>query len=143
MCVAHFLYFSTDFKYHNDSVLVVSPVDYITCNTSNPISRFEDGNTVFEFDRSGFFYFISGQPGHCRSGQRLIVRVMHPSHAEAPVPALVMSPELAPSPAMAPGGYGGVSGESGVSSAVKLSVVSSVVTVLAGLVIVVVLFLLV
>lgn len=126
---------------------MVSPVDYITCNTSNPISRFEDGNTVFEFDRSGFFYFISGQPGHCRSGQRLIVRVMHPSHAEAPVPALVMSPEPAPSPAMAPGGYGGdsggVSGESGVSSAVKLSVVSSVVTVLAGLVILVVLFLLV
>ncbi|KAK6154477.1 hypothetical protein DH2020_008725 [Rehmannia glutinosa] len=69
----------TDFKYEKDSVLVVNSADYLNCNTSNPISKFEDGNTVFQFDRSGLFYFISGQPGHCRSGQRLIIRVMHPS----------------------------------------------------------------
>ncbi|KZV57544.1 mavicyanin-like [Dorcoceras hygrometricum] len=75
------------FKYQNDSVLVVSSADYLNCNTASPVSKFEDGDSVFRFDRSGFFYFISGQPGHCKSGQRLIIRVMHPSEIGSPSPA--------------------------------------------------------
>ncbi|KAI3939302.1 hypothetical protein MKW98_022170 [Papaver atlanticum] len=68
------------FKYINDSVLVVNRNDYIYCNISNPIAKFEDGNTIFRFDRHGFFYFISGKVGHCKLGQRIVVRVMvHPS----------------------------------------------------------------
>ncbi|KAJ3687871.1 hypothetical protein LUZ61_017035 [Rhynchospora tenuis] len=64
------------FKYENDSVLLVSRDDYRNCETFNPIAGFTDGNTTFEFDREGFFYFISGEPGHCEAGQRMIVRVM-------------------------------------------------------------------
>ncbi|KAI3466415.1 hypothetical protein Pfo_023078 [Paulownia fortunei] len=126
------------FKYQKDSVLVVNSADYLNCNTSHPISKFEDGSTVFQFDRPGFFYFISGQPGHCKSGQRLIIRVMHPSEVEAP--------ELAPSPA-AGGGSGGDSGGNsgdwgppGVNSTTKLSVVSHFMTALAGLFVILYLF---
>ncbi|KAL7103339.1 hypothetical protein ACP275_08G173500 [Erythranthe tilingii] len=119
---------TVNFKYQNDSVLVVSPVGYLTCNTTNPISRFDDGDTVFQFDRPGFFYFISGEPGHCKSGQRLIVRVMHPSQA----------PEVSPSPAPSPSGGsgrdgGGGSGSPGVSAAVKVTVVSCFVAAVVGL----------
>ncbi|KAL6543082.1 hypothetical protein OROHE_010602 [Orobanche hederae] len=124
------------FKYEKDSVLVVNSADYSTCNTSNPISKFEDGNTVFKFDRSGLFYFISGHPGHCKLGQRLIVRVMHPSNIGAPV--------LAPSPAPGPSGESG-DGDSGdgrlpgATSAGNLSVVSY--SALLGVIIVMVYYL--
>ncbi|KAM7251552.1 hypothetical protein ACFE04_023435 [Oxalis oulophora] len=79
------------FKYHeNDSVLVVNKTSYKSCILSNPIATFKGGNTTFQFDRYGYFYFISGQNGHCKAGQKLIVRVMvHPLH---------MAPQLAPSP---------------------------------------------
>ncbi|KAE9458347.1 hypothetical protein C3L33_09745, partial [Rhododendron williamsianum] len=49
-----------------------------------PNLQIADGNTVFAFDHFGFFYFISGQPGHCKSGQRLIIRVMVQSEVEPP-----------------------------------------------------------
>ncbi|KAL2495959.1 Early nodulin-like protein 2 [Forsythia ovata] len=124
------------FKYQNDSVLVVTSADYLNCNTSNPISKFEDGETVFQFDRSGFFYFISGQPDHCKAGQKIIIRVMHPSEVE--------SPEPAPSP-QAMGGDGGGWDSSnweplGFNSTTKLSVVSYLMTVLVGLFVVLYLF---
>lgn len=124
---------SSDFKYQkNDSVLVVTSADYLSCNTSNPVSRFQDGSTVFRFDRSGFFYFISGQPNHCKSGQNLIIRVIHPSEAEAP--------EIAPSPAAAGGSDGWSSGPTPVSSTVKVSVISFFVTAPAGVFVVLYLF---
>ncbi|CAA2972197.1 mavicyanin-like [Olea europaea var. sylvestris] len=122
------------FKYHKDSVLVVNSEDYLNCNTSNPITKFQDGNTIFKFDRSGFFYFISGQSGHCKSGQRLIVRVMHPSEIE--------SPESAPSPAPAPLSSGDDGWDSadwgppGISSTTKLAVASYYVTSFAVILVV-------
>ncbi|RVW50240.1 Early nodulin-like protein 1, partial [Vitis vinifera] len=76
-----------NFKYQQDSVLVVNYTDYTNCNTSNPISKFEDGNTLFRFDGHGVFYFISGQPDHCQSGQKLIIRVMAQSEVKPPEPA--------------------------------------------------------
>ncbi|KAG8365157.1 hypothetical protein BUALT_Bualt18G0075100 [Buddleja alternifolia] len=126
---------SVHFKYRKDSVLVVSSADYLTCNKSNPISKFDDGNTVFQFDHSGFFYFISGQPGNCESGERLIIRVMHPSEVEAP--------ELAPSPSA--GGNSGWNSDNWgppgvISSSIKLSVVSYFMTVVAALCVMVCLF---
>ncbi|KAJ8428651.1 hypothetical protein Cgig2_020375 [Carnegiea gigantea] len=78
------------FKYSNDSVLLVNNEDYTECAVNNPISKFEDGNTVFEFDHSGFYYFISGQPGHCQAGQKMIIWVMgahHQSAISAPSPS--------------------------------------------------------
>ncbi|CAA0838646.1 early nodulin-like protein 6 [Striga hermonthica] len=116
------------FEYEKDSVLVVNDADYLSCNTSNPISKFEDGKTVFMFDRSGAFYFISGLPGHCESGQRLIIRVMHPSEVSAP--------SIAPSPGPV-GGSSGSFGDGreapGVCSAGKIAVVSCLVMTLLGL----------
>ncbi|KAL8509781.1 hypothetical protein ACS0TY_016844 [Phlomoides rotata] len=112
------------FKYENDSVLVVNSADYLSCNSSNPISKFEDGNTVFRFDRSGFFYFISGGPGHCKSGQRLIIRVMHPSQVSAP--------GLAPAPAPS-GGGGSEEWEDDDDSSAEVSAASCFVTAASGL----------
>ncbi|WOL06412.1 mavicyanin-like [Canna indica] len=80
------------FKYENDSVLVVDKKAYKECNTAEPLLKFVDGNTVFTLDRPGLFFFVSGQPGHCESGERLIVRVMaEPGVVVVPAPAL--SPE--------------------------------------------------
>ncbi|KAM7492787.1 hypothetical protein LguiA_035708 [Lonicera macranthoides] len=72
-----------DFKYERDSVLVVNSHDYQECITSNPVSRFDDGSTLFLFDRSGLFYFISGEQGHCESGRKLIIRVIQHSEVES------------------------------------------------------------
>jgi hypothetical protein len=102
-----------DFKYENDSVLLVDREDFDACNATEPIARSDDGSTTFPLDRPGFFCFISGHPGHCEEGQRLIVRVM------------VLPAELAPAPgpdAYAPGtsqpgqGGGGSGGGQGGSS---------------------------
>ncbi|CAI9773501.1 unnamed protein product [Fraxinus pennsylvanica] len=66
------------FKYKKgmDSVLVVNKDDYEKCNTEKPIIRMEDGNSVFKFDRSGPFYFISGNKGNCDKGQKMIIVVL-------------------------------------------------------------------
>ncbi|XAR56796.1 hypothetical protein NMG60_11037394 [Bertholletia excelsa] len=84
------------FKYQKDSVLVVNKSDYVNCVTSNPISKFEDGETVFRFHRFGYFYFISGQPGHCKSGQRMIVQVMVHPEVEPPQSAVPARESAAP-----------------------------------------------
>ncbi|PKU66358.1 Early nodulin-like protein 1 [Dendrobium catenatum] len=87
------------FKYQKDSLLVVDKGHYDECNTMNPLSRFTDGNTTFRFDRFGYFYFISGQSGHCKAGQKLIVRVMvHPEMIPAPAPAPMSVPFVGSSP---------------------------------------------
>ncbi|XP_050383363.1 mavicyanin [Argentina anserina] len=64
------------FKYKKDSVMEVSEEDYKKCDSSHPKFYDNDGNTVYRFDRSGSFYFISGSAGHCEKGQRMIVKVM-------------------------------------------------------------------
>ncbi|XP_068660909.1 early nodulin-like protein 6 [Aristolochia californica] len=78
------------FKYSNDSVLVVESEDYEKCDTSDPESTYQDGNTIFVFDHYGFFYFISGTSGHCQAGQKLIVQVMGQTEPS--------SPEASPAP---------------------------------------------
>ncbi|ERN15080.1 hypothetical protein AMTRI_Chr05g67160 [Amborella trichopoda] len=65
------------FKYKEpDCLLVVSQEDYSKCNSTNPLSLYNDGETVFNLTRPGLFFFISGIPSHCQKGQRLIVRVL-------------------------------------------------------------------
>ncbi|KAF3336657.1 mavicyanin-like protein [Carex littledalei] len=86
------------FKYENDSVLLISRDDYRSCDASNPIVMFTDGNSTFEFDRVGFFYFISGEPGHCSAGQRMIVRVMAWTEDMSPSGAPTSSPGPESSP---------------------------------------------
>ncbi|GAB2269591.1 hypothetical protein Dimus_004514 [Dionaea muscipula] len=96
------------FKYHKDSVLEVTQEDYEKCNKSNPITRFDDGKTVFRLNHSKFFYFISGEPGHCEAGQRLIVRVM----VQSGFHWISITPAPSPSPASG----GGSNDDSGDSS---------------------------
>ncbi|XP_016443145.1 early nodulin-like protein 6 [Nicotiana tabacum] len=124
------------FKYKGDSVLEVTPADYLNCNTSNPISKFEDGDTVFKFNRSGFFYFISGHKNHCKSGQRLIIRVMHPFESETASPGT--APAIAPTVAAGGGDDGGDGwasdflGPPAINSTTAISVFSYFVTALGG-----------
>ncbi|PIA45866.1 hypothetical protein AQUCO_01600248v1 [Aquilegia coerulea] len=63
-----------------DSVLQVNRKDYLTCNTSNPMTKYKNETTMILFDRSGPFYFISGAKGHCEKGQKMIVVVLSEIH---------------------------------------------------------------
>ncbi|XP_071723948.1 early nodulin-like protein 14 [Rutidosis leptorrhynchoides] len=83
-----------------DSVLEVTKEAYMSCNTSNPITEYKDGNTKVKLDRSGPFYFISGAEGHCAKGLKLIVVVMSPRHSTISSPA--PSPMESEGPAVAP-----------------------------------------
>ncbi|XWS11364.1 hypothetical protein CRYUN_Cryun38cG0077800 [Craigia yunnanensis] len=120
------------FKYNNDSVLVVNHTSYTKCSVSNPIFKFKDGDTVFQFDRYGFFYFISGERGHCKAGQKLIVRVMvHPA---------ISSPQPAPSPkedgSDDGGGWDSFWGPPPQNSTIKLTVASYFMTALGGMLVI-------
>ncbi|KAL5544680.1 hypothetical protein UlMin_008464 [Ulmus minor] len=66
------------FKYEKDSVLVVTEEEYNKCHSLHPIFFSNNGNTTFNFDRPGLFYFISGLSGHCERGQKMIIKVLEP-----------------------------------------------------------------
>ncbi|PSS16269.1 Early nodulin-like protein [Actinidia chinensis var. chinensis] len=59
-----------------DVVLQVTKDDYNNCNTATPIEKYTDGHTVFKFNQSGPFYFISGVKDHCHKNEKLIVIVL-------------------------------------------------------------------
>lgn len=82
------------FKYNKgqDSVLVVSEDDYDSCNTASPMKSMNDGESKFTFDRSGPFYFISGNQGSCQKGEKLYLVVITPKVSSPPTP----SPPAAP-----------------------------------------------
>ncbi|XP_073128624.1 early nodulin-like protein 14 [Henckelia pumila] len=91
------------FRYQNgtDSVLVVNKDDYDNCNGGNPILKMDDGNSVFKFDRSGPFYFITGTKENCDKGQKLLTVVLAvrnrpppPPTATAPSPNGLSSPPV-------------------------------------------------
>ncbi|KAL6196531.1 hypothetical protein ACLB2K_032146 [Fragaria x ananassa] len=93
------------FKYNkgSDSVLVVNKDNFFNCNTSNPIQKLDEGNSEFKFDRSGPFYFISGQDGNCANGQKLIIIVLAVRHRQtSPSAAPPQGSAPAPAPATAP-----------------------------------------
>ncbi|BAT89540.1 hypothetical protein LR48_Vigan08g015900 [Vigna angularis] len=85
-----------NYKKGSDSVLEVKKEDYDKCNKTNPIKKFENGDTEFKFDRSGPFYFISGNDGNCEKGQKLIVVVLSPRKSPSPSPSPSLSPLLPP-----------------------------------------------
>lgn len=57
-------------------MLVVSKEEHAKCKSSHPIFFSNNGDTTFEIDRSGYFYFISGVSGHCERGLKMIVKVL-------------------------------------------------------------------
>ncbi|CAH8390354.1 unnamed protein product [Eruca vesicaria subsp. sativa] len=90
------------FRYEagKDSVLQVTQGAYKSCNTTNPLATYTDGETKVKLDRSGPFYFISGADGHCEKGQKLSLVVVSPRHrALSPAPSPV---EFEDGPAVAP-----------------------------------------
>ncbi|CAO2198320.1 unnamed protein product [Urochloa humidicola] len=115
------------FRYANDSVLVVERPAFDACDAAAPLAAFADGATAFTLDRPGFFCFISGEPGHCQEGQKLIVRVMvHPPQLPATGPA------GAPGASAQPGGGGGAT--SGAAVDVAGVAGAAALAVLVGLV---------
>ncbi|WCJ33109.1 early nodulin-like protein 5 [Euphorbia peplus] len=67
---------SLHFEYENDSVLIVNATAYEECHVWNPIDAYDDGDTIFEIDRDGLFYFISGHIQHCKAGMKMVIRVL-------------------------------------------------------------------
>ncbi|KVI10471.1 early nodulin-like protein 2 [Cynara cardunculus var. scolymus] len=88
------------FKYNggSDSVLEVNNGDYDNCNTKNPITKLAGGDSYFTLNRSGPFYFISGNKSNCDQGQKLNVVVISPKTKSSPPPAGVASPPTSFSP---------------------------------------------
>ncbi|XP_045800728.1 early nodulin-like protein 2 [Trifolium pratense] len=92
------------FKYTkgSDSVLVVSKKDYYSCNIGNAIQKLDGGDSTFTFDKSGPFFFISGNVENCKQGEKLIVVVLSPNHRKQG-PSSAPSPSWSsPSPASTP-----------------------------------------
>ncbi|KAJ6301556.1 hypothetical protein OIU77_015794 [Salix suchowensis] len=85
------------FKYNNgsDSVLLVTKDDYNSCNTTNPLKTMNSGSDVFQFDKSGPYFFISGNEDNCEKGQKLIVTVLSAGTRRAPAP-VSLTPALSP-----------------------------------------------
>ncbi|KAJ0105066.1 hypothetical protein Patl1_19033 [Pistacia atlantica] len=67
------------FKYKKDSVMVVTEEEYQKCQSSHPLFYSNNGDTVFKLERPGLFYFISGVSGHCKRGQKMIIKVLEPA----------------------------------------------------------------
>ncbi|KAF7805946.1 O-acyltransferase WSD1 [Senna tora] len=101
------LYFK--YKKGSDSVLVVKKENYDSCNTKSPIQKMDGGDSSFTFDRSGPFFFISGNAGNCQKGQKLIVVVLAVRHHKPQSPPPVAAPGLSPAsgspPAVSPGSW--------------------------------------
>ncbi|KAL8097694.1 early nodulin-like protein 21 [Apium graveolens] len=70
------------FKYKKDSVMEVTEEGYKHCNATHPSFYSNSGDTLWKLDHPGFFYFISGANGHCRRGQRMVIRVMSDEHED-------------------------------------------------------------
>ncbi|ESQ43103.1 hypothetical protein EUTSA_v10015243mg [Eutrema salsugineum] len=115
------LYFK--FEKESDSVQEVMDVDYNGCNVGNPLQNFVNGDALVTLNRTGPFYFISGNQDHCLKGQKLVVVVLSVrnhqtvpiSPAKAPMSHSPVSPAKAPkshspvSPAKAPKSHSPVS----------------------------------
>ncbi|XP_059306626.1 early nodulin-like protein 7 [Lycium ferocissimum] len=119
---------SLRFEYKNDSVITVNKWEFYHCNRTHPASGAKDGNITVNLNRAGPFYFTSGDPEHCKNGQRLAVEV-YPLHPISDSPPQPMSMAPAPSP---------LSSSSAVTSSVPLafisvSLIAVVVAVIAGL----------
>ncbi|KAJ4958077.1 hypothetical protein NE237_025188 [Protea cynaroides] len=99
------------FEYKEDSVLVVDKWGYFHCNSSKPISTFNDGKTLIKLDRPELFYFISGAQKHCKNGQRMIINVLalHPTPETPPAIAVPPQAYMMESPSPSPNSNSGVS----------------------------------
>ncbi|GMH14416.1 hypothetical protein Nepgr_016257 [Nepenthes gracilis] len=89
----------------SDSVLRETKEDYDNCSTSSYIAKYTDGHTVFTFNQSGPYYFISGNRDSCLKNEKLVVVVLAErtkSAPPSPAPAAHHPPSSPPSPAAEP-----------------------------------------
>lgn len=82
-------------------MLQVTREGYQSCKTSNPIAAYKGGNVTVKLERSGPFYFISGEEGHCEKGEKLIVVALSERKrgggiSPAPSPLGIAGPAIAP-----------------------------------------------
>lgn len=94
-----------------DSVLQVSKDHYTSCTTDNPLAKFTNGHTVFKFNTSGPYFFISGSKSNCLNNEKLHVIVLadRSGTKSSPPPAESMpspSPEVESTPTSSPPGEG-------------------------------------
>lgn len=79
---------------------LVTKADFEGCNIKNPLEKFDNGEAEVTLNRSGAFYFVSGDRYHCTKGQKLIVSVLamrnHPNVPVSPVkaPTTAQPPKL-------------------------------------------------
>ncbi|KAH9317694.1 hypothetical protein KI387_019463, partial [Taxus chinensis] len=85
-----------------DLVVQVREDAYGKCDVSNPMATFNDGNSLFNFNQSGFFYFTSGKSGHCAKSQKLAIAVADANGVLPPPSSLNDGLEI--SPVSAPAG---------------------------------------
>ncbi|PIN15130.1 hypothetical protein CDL12_12229 [Handroanthus impetiginosus] len=81
---------------NHDSVLHVTKDDYTNCNTGAPLEKFTDGHTVFKFNQSGPYYFISGVSDNCHKNEKMVVVVMADRSGHNSTPPIPSSPSPAP-----------------------------------------------
>ncbi|RZS19660.1 hypothetical protein BHM03_00052117 [Ensete ventricosum] len=81
-----------------DSVLQVGKEAYDACNTKAYVEKYDDGNTVVTFNRSGPFYFISGVEDNCLRNESVVVVVMADRSNPSPSPSTPVASEPNPSP---------------------------------------------
>lgn len=71
-----------------DSLIQVTPSNFKSCNTKDPILSMNDGNSLFNLTQNGTLYFTSANPGHCTKYQKLLVSVgTYSAEAEALSPS--------------------------------------------------------
>ncbi|KAI5019920.1 hypothetical protein ZWY2020_044808 [Hordeum vulgare] len=82
-----------------DSVLEVTRADYDRCNTASPIATYKASAATVPLPPKGerFRHFISGAPGNCQKGERVIVLVMSENHGRRVVPPAAPAPAHSPS----------------------------------------------
>ncbi|GAB2229975.1 hypothetical protein Droror1_Dr00014231 [Drosera rotundifolia] len=81
----------------SDSVLRVTKDDYKNCNTSSYIEKYTNGHTVFTFNQSGPYYFISGDKDNCLKNEKLVVAVLADRSKKTP-PSSSTKPTASPAP---------------------------------------------
>ncbi|GLJ55352.1 hypothetical protein SUGI_1187650 [Cryptomeria japonica] len=81
-----------------DLVVQVKEEAYAKCDISSPITTFNDGNSYFSFNYSGYFYFTSGRPGNCAKSQKLAIAVADSNGALPPLPSSSVNGYLGISP---------------------------------------------
>ncbi|KAF3507598.1 hypothetical protein F2Q69_00001266 [Brassica cretica] len=92
------------FKYAkgSDSVQLVTKADFEGCNIKNPLEKFDNGEAEVTLNRSGAFYFVSGDRDHSHSPVSPISPAKAPSTSQPPQSSVSPAPEMIPPSPPAP-----------------------------------------